>query len=79
MSWNTDNARKWFDCFFEANEINEMNIAPEAYVSDLRKFVSSHLTMCEAQNGNARFEVYWNRLRELRIKLTEYERSNTTR
>lgn len=76
MTWNTSNARKWFDRFFEANEMNEVRLAPEVYIQDLRKFVSLHLSMCEANNGNARFSVYWNRLRELKTKLKQYEKTN---
>lgn len=39
-------------------------------ITDVPKFVNSHLSMCRANEGNYRFEPYLDRLQELKITLS---------
>ena len=58
--------------FFTGTEIPDNIMALNAYstISNLRKFINSHLSVVKANNGNPTFLPYLNRLQQLKDKIS---------
>ena len=48
---------------------DQIQLNPHTKINDTKKFIESHLTVCNAQKENKTFEPYYNRLIELKTKL----------
>lgn len=67
--YNTSNARKWFNRWFEYNEENTLQLNKETYIGDLRRCVYMHISYLENNQNKPLFKVYNERLKAIRIKL----------